>query len=66
MGGQRLRREHPPDDTDVRSGAPDWVLRLWIVAAFLGALVASHYVLGHVLVGGSEMAFAPLRGWLLL
>lgn len=66
MSGPRLRREHPPDGTEARSGASDWVPTLWIVAVFLGALVASHYVFSHVLVGGSEAASGPLSGWLLL
>jgi hypothetical protein len=65
MNGQRLRRELPPDGTEARSGALDWVLTLWIVAAFLGGLVASQYLLRPVLVGGSEMASA-LSGCLLL
>jgi hypothetical protein len=65
MSGQRLRREHPPDSTVARSRGPDWVLTLWIVVAFLGALVATHYLLRRVLVGGSEMASGS-SGYLLL
>jgi len=66
MSGQRPRREHPSGATAARSGATEWVLTLWIVAAFLGALVASHYVLHRLLVGGSEAASAISSGWVLL
>jgi hypothetical protein len=66
MSSQRLRPEHPPDGSEARSGAPDVVLTLWIVALFLGGLVASHYVLRRVLVGGGEMASGVSSGWLLL
>ena len=62
MTGRRPLREHPPDEAEARSGATDVVLTLWIVAAFLGGLVASNYLLGRVLVGGGEIALGVSRG----
>jgi hypothetical protein len=61
MGGER----HPPVVRDCRNRADgsDTAVTLWIVAAFLGGLVTSHYVLRSVLnAGASDVPSATLTG----
>jgi hypothetical protein len=41
-------------------------LGLWLVAAFLGALVVTHYLLARVLAGDAAVAAAIPVGWSLL
>jgi hypothetical protein len=65
MRDQRLPHERPPDDTTAASSAVNWTLALWVVAAFLGAFVATHYLLGRVLAGGTDVASA-IPAWSLL
>jgi hypothetical protein len=50
----------------VRWGAADWTLASWMVAAFLGGVVGTHYLLRLLLAAGSEMAPGMSSGWLLL
>lgn len=38
--------------------AASWTLALWVVAAFLGAFVAAHYLLQRALAGDSDVASA--------
>jgi hypothetical protein len=66
MSDQRLPSERPPDDTTASPSAAHWTLALWVVAAFLGAFVATHYLLQRVLAGGSDVAAAIPGAWSLL
>ena len=48
---------HPPSteslaESEHSSGAFDWTLAMWVVASFLGGLLATHYVLATVLPAG--------------
>jgi hypothetical protein len=63
MRDQRLPHERPPDGTPAASSAANWTLALWVVAAFLGAFVATHYLLQRVLFGGSDFATAVPAVW---
>jgi hypothetical protein len=51
MGQQRPPAERLAETKDLRSNAGGWTLVMWIVAAFLGALIGTYYLLERVLVG---------------
>lgn len=49
MGDYPDQREHLSHGTGAHSDAFDWTLALWLMAAFLGGLVAAHYLLPQIL-----------------
>jgi hypothetical protein len=58
MTHPRLPRERAPDAATARLRLPDCTLALWLVAVFLGALVATHYLLARVLAAGADVTSA--------
>ena len=63
MTHSRLPRERAPDADTARPGLAGWTLALWLVAAFLGGLVASHYLLARILAGDAAVDAAIPLGW---
>jgi hypothetical protein len=62
----RLSRERASDAAVARPKLADGAFALWLVAAFLGGLVAAHYLLARVLLSGADAAPAiPIAGSLL-
>ena len=53
MMPRRLSRERASDAA--RSGLADGALALWLVAAFLGGLLAAHYVLARIAFAGATL-----------
>ena len=66
MTDPRLPRERPSGAVTARPRLSDCTLALWLVAVFLGALVATHYLLAQVLAGGADVASAIPVGWSLV
>ena len=65
MGDQRLPHERALNRTTAAASATNWILALWMVAAFLGAFVATHYLLRGVLSGSSEPSSGIAAAWTL-
>ncbi len=55
MTPRRLSRERASDAATARSGLADGALALWLVAAFLGGLLAAHYVLARIAFAGATL-----------
>ena len=55
-----MSRERVSDAATARSGLADGALALWLVAAFLGGLVAAHYLLARIVVAGAALPVAAL------